>query len=83
MVAASHNKHELPRFMLHFGDFEFRVFSFEQVRVEECGFVAQVLWTLAEVLREVQLGLLLYDVGLVGRDAVPELGLALVHKING
>lgn len=40
--------------------------------------MSEVLWALAEVFSEQGFGLLLEDVGLVGRNAVPKLGLSLV-----
>lgn len=43
----------------------------------------EVLTALAEVFWEEGLSLSLEDMGLVERDAVPELGLALMQEVDG
>ena len=45
--------------------------------------MSQVLGALAEVFSKQRLGFLLEDVRLVGRNAVPKLGLPLMKVVDG
>ena len=83
VIAASEDEHKLSRLVLDLADPQLRVLLLEVVRVDQGGLVPEVLGTLAEVFGKQRLGLLLEDVGLVGRNAVPELGLALVEVVDG
>ena len=59
MVAATQDEHELSRFMFHFGQFQFRIFPFQNIRIYQGGFVTQVLGTLTEMFREMHAGFFL------------------------
>lgn len=82
MVTTPEDQHELPRTMLSLCYPQIGVLLDQVVRIEEGSLVSQVLAALAEVLREEGLCLSLQDVGLIQRNAVPKLGLALMQEVD-
>lgn len=83
MITATQNKHKLSWLVLNLAYPELRVLLLEVVGVDQSGLVSEVFGALAEVFSEQCLGLLFEDVGLVGRNAVPKLGLALMEVVDG
>jgi len=83
VIGTSKDEHELSSFVLHLCDFEFRIFLFEGVGINQSRFMPQMLRTFAEVLRKVDLGFLLKNVPLIGRNAIPKFAFSLMKEVDG
>jgi hypothetical protein len=68
--------------MFYFGDVELWILLFENVGIDESGFVSQMFAAFAEMLREVISGFLFDNMRLVGGNSVPKLGFPLMDVIN-
>ena len=78
MVGPTEHADKLALLVLYLMNGQLRVSSLEEVGVDEGGLVVQELVAFAEVVWEQFPGLFLQDFSLAGRNAVPELRLAVV-----
>ena len=78
VVGPTEHADKLALLVLYLMDGQLRVSSLEEVGVDEGGLVVQELVAFAEVVWEQFPGLFLQDFSLAGRNAVPELRLAVV-----